>query len=151
MLTTSHTTKAGPFLIRNVILVFVSKPLQKCRNIDVCSRSLKGDGEKPSRHGNDGPDLILCCYSWFMVDVGQKRKSQTFQNVKASGKPEMPLVEYCLTREHEWQRHRTPTEQNTSWYVPWILMFSKPFQKCSKTSAARKLRHNSFWHERHIF
>ena len=48
----------------------------------VHTRALEGDGEKPSRHANEGPLLILPLSFSFMMDVSQRAGSPKSRNPK---------------------------------------------------------------------
>ena len=66
-------------------------------NICIRTRTLEGDGGKPSRHENEGALLLLFFYVLLLIDVRQRGTSPTSSNYKASrtfricGRPEMPL------------------------------------------------------------
>ena len=62
-------------------------------NRSVHTRTLEGDGEKPSRHENEGPLLIRFFYFGFMMDVSQRRTSQNISKFQSFDKARNAVVE----------------------------------------------------------
>ena len=50
----------------------------------VHTRALEGDGEKPSRHDNEGPFFLLSVYFGCAMGVSQRPGSQKSKNSKVS-------------------------------------------------------------------